>query len=162
TGTIVNDDFLPTFSVADVSGTEGNSGQKAFVFTVTLSQALTTSVTVHYATANGTAISNGDYSSTSGNLTFSAGQTSKTVSVQVKGDTLDEANETFTLNLSNASSGTTISRAQATATILNDDAAPTLSIGDASVTEGTSGTTNLVFTLTQSAATGVATTVTYS
>ncbi len=161
TGTIVNDDFPPTLSVADISATEGNSSKKAFVFTVTLNQALTTSVSVKYATANGTATSGSDYSAVSGTLTFSPGQTSKTVTVQVNGDTLYEADETFTLNLSNAS-GAIIGRSQATATILNDDTAPVISVSDASVTEGNSGTTNAVFNLTLSAASGVATTVSYS
>ena len=63
-------------------------------------------VTVQYGTANGTASAGSDYKARSGTLTFAAGETSKTVSVAVKGDTAVEANETLTLNLSGASGAT--------------------------------------------------------
>jgi len=108
-----------------------------------LSAASTSTVTVAYATANGTATAGSDYTAQSGTLTFSAGQTSKTISVVVNGDTTVEPNETFTVTLSGAS-GATIARATATGTITNDDTAalPSLSIGDATVAEGNTGTTN--------------------
>ena len=57
-------------------------------------------MTVQYATANGSATAPGDYTATSGSLTFAPGQTTKTVSVPVNGDALDEIDETFNLNLS--------------------------------------------------------------
>jgi hypothetical protein len=137
-----------SLAVADVAVNEGDTGSSNATFTVTLSPAVSGTVTVNYATSNGTATAGSDYTATSGTLTFTAGQTSKTIAVPVLGDTAIEANETFTLTLSSAS-GATLSRASATATITNDDS-PALSISDVTVTEGQSGTTNAVFTATLS------------
>ena len=94
-----------------------------FVFTVTLSAPSVTSVSVRFATTNGTATSSGktaDYSSTSGTLTFDPGETSKTISVTVRNDTTVEADETFFVNLSR-SSGAAIAVSRGTGTIRNDD-----------------------------------------
>lgn len=110
-----------SLSITDVSLTEGNSGTKIFAFTVSLTPSSTGTVTVRYATANGTATtSNRDYSSTSGTLSFNAGATSKTVNVSVRGDTRRENNETFYLNLSSAS-GASFADSQGLGTIVNDD-----------------------------------------
>ena len=119
---------LPSINISDVTISEGNSGTKNATFTVTLSAASTSSVTVNYATRNGTATagaaaSGGDYTAASGKLTFSAGQTSKTINVAVLGDTIYEPDETFYLDLS-AASGATLARTSATGTITNDDAQP--------------------------------------
>lgn len=132
---------LPEISVADVSVAEGNGGTKLLAFTVALSKAASGPVTLHYATADGTATAGSDYAAASGTLTFAAGETSKTISIAIAGDTAVEANEGFLLNLSGAS-GATIARASATGTILNDDTAPLprLSVSDISVTEGNPGT----------------------
>jgi hypothetical protein len=97
---------LPAIAINNVSVTEGNSGTLNATFTVSLFDASAQTVSVQYATANGTAtggaacISGVDYISTSGTLTFTANQISKTISVPVCGDTLDEPNETFLVNLS--------------------------------------------------------------
>jgi hypothetical protein len=80
-------------------------------------------VTVNYATGNGSASAPPDYAATSGTLTFDPGQTSKTVTVNVAGDTLDEPNETFTLQLSAPVAGT-LGTAQGTGTIVDDDEPP--------------------------------------
>src|SRR5439155_1269448 len=93
-GTITDDDGPPTLSVNNVTVTEGDSGTVNAVFTVTLAQASGLAVSVDYATADGTATAPADYTAASGTLTFAAGQTTKTVTVLVNGDTLDEANET--------------------------------------------------------------------
>jgi hypothetical protein len=121
-GTIVNDDgAVPSsLSIADVAVTEGNSGTTAANFVVTLSPAASSTVTVNYATANGTATAGSDYVAQSGTLTFTAGQTSKTIAVLVNGDTTVEPNETFVVNLTSAA-GASIADAQATGTITNDD-----------------------------------------
>ena len=153
TATITNDD-IPTLSINDVTVTEGNAGTVAAVFTATLSAASSQAVTVNFATANGTATAGSDYVAQSGNLSFTAGQTTKTVSVTVNGDTAVEPNETFVVNLT-APSGATLADAQGQGTITNDDTAvtlPTLSINDVTVTEGNSGTTTANFTVTLSAA----------
>jgi hypothetical protein len=124
-GTITNDDAPPgaaTLAVNDVTVAEGNSGTTSATFTVTRAVTTTTTVTVSYATADGTATAPGDYQATSGTLTFQPNETQKTVTVAVVGDTAVEANETFLVNLSNAS-GATISDAQGVGTITNDDQA---------------------------------------
>ena len=90
---------------------------------VSLSAASAQTVTVGYATADGTATAPADYSPASGTLTFSPGQTSKTIQVRVYGDRTAEADETFFVNLSNAS-GATIGDGQGVGTILNDDGSP--------------------------------------
>ena len=73
-GTIVNDDPLPSLSINDVTVFEGNAGTVNAVFTATLSAASGQTVTVNYATADGTAVQPADYTSTSGTLTFPWGQ----------------------------------------------------------------------------------------
>jgi len=107
-------------AVADASVLEGNRGTRRLDLTVTLSQSSADSVTANYATANGTAVATQDYAATSGTLTFQPGETSRTISVSIKGDRKREANETFSVQLSNAV-GATIEDGSATVTILNDD-----------------------------------------
>jgi len=111
----------PGITISDVSLSEGNSGTTSFDFNVMLSAASNQAVTVDYATADGTALGT-DYQSTSGTLTFAPGETSKTVSVLVNGDTTDEPTETFVVSLSNQTNST-IAKAQGTGTIINDDSA---------------------------------------
>lgn len=152
-GTIKNDDpALPSASVADVGYFEGNQSSTSLIFTVTLSGTSAQTVTVDYATADGTAtLADNDYVQASGTLTFPPGQASKTVLVPMVGDITVEPDEAFTLTLSNASNAT-IGRATATGTIRNDDVpGPGISIGDATVLEGDSGTTTLTFPVTLSA-----------
>ncbi len=86
---------LPTLSVSDASVAEGASGTAFATFTVTLSAASASTVTVSYTTLNGTATAGQDYASTVGTLTFAPGETVKTVQVPVSGDTLVELNEAF-------------------------------------------------------------------
>ncbi|MFN8094776.1 MAG: Calx-beta domain-containing protein [Vicinamibacteria bacterium] len=164
-GTITNDDTapLPTLSIGDVAVAEGNSGTSAATFTVTLSAASTSTVTVAYATANGTATAGSDYVAQSGTLTFTAGQTAKTIAVVVNGDTTVEPSETFTVTLSSPS-GATLADGVGLGTITNDDTAPlpTLSTGDVAVAEGNSGTGAATFTVTLSAASTSTVTVAYA
>jgi hypothetical protein len=98
--TIVDDE--PRVGVTSVTKNEGNSGTTPFVFTVTLSSASTATVTLNFATANGSALTPDDYTAASGSLTFAPGETSKTVTVGVKGEKLREEQEAFYVNLSNA------------------------------------------------------------
>jgi hypothetical protein len=128
-GTIVNDDPLPSFSIGNVSLTEGDSGQKTAIFTVTLSTASGQTVTVGYGTTDASATAGSDYLATSGMLTFTAGQTSQTIPVTVNGDTTFEPDENFTVTLSSPTAAT-LATSSATGTILNDDIAliPTASM----------------------------------
>jgi hypothetical protein len=151
-GTIINDDVaaVPTITINDVSQNEGNSGTTNFVFTVSLSS--TANATVNFATADGTATAGSDYAANSGTVTFtSGGPLTQTITVVVNGDTTVEPNETFFVNLSGAS-GATIADNQGVGTIINDDSAPTLAVNDASVVEGNTGFSNLVFTVSLSSA----------
>jgi hypothetical protein len=110
----------PTLAVNDVSVTEGDAGTVAATFTVTLSKASAATVAVSAKTGDGTARAPGDYRATQAALRFSPGQTTRTVSVLVKGDTRVEGNETFTLALS-APSNATIADGSGRATIVDDD-----------------------------------------
>jgi hypothetical protein len=109
-----------------VTQTERNSGQRSFNFTVSLSASSSQTVTVNYATENGTATGGGacrnatDYLTRNGTLSFSPGTTTRTVSVPVCGDKTPEQNETFHVNLSGAVSAT-VTDGQGVGTIVNDD-----------------------------------------
>ena len=105
-------------SVADARANEGTDAAAAFE--VRLSNAAAGTVTVDYATADGTATAGADYTATSGTLTFAPGETSKWVNVPVLDDAVDEGEETFTLRLSNAT-GAPIGDGEAVGTITNDD-----------------------------------------
>ncbi|NOT55085.1 MAG: hypothetical protein HOP18_10805, partial [Deltaproteobacteria bacterium] len=143
-------DVLRILTINDVTRAEGNSGVASFIFTVSLSPASSSPVMVNYATVNGTAAAGSDYTATSGTLTFNPGETTKTVTVVVAGDSTAELNETFLVNLSGAS-GASIADGQGRGTILNDDG-PTLRINDIPATEGNVGNKNFVFTVTLSPA----------
>ncbi|SHO67271.1 chitinase [Pseudoxanthobacter soli DSM 19599] len=156
---------LPALSVADASVSEGNSGTTHLMFTVTLSAASTTPVTVGYATGNGTATAGSDYKALTGTLTFAPGETSKVVHIEVNGDTVVEGNETLNLTLSSPS-GATIADGSAVGTIVNDDVAaplPTVSIAGASFGEGDAGEPGHgMFVVTLSAASTTPVTVAYT
>ena len=133
-----------------MSVTEGNTGTVAATFAVTLSAASTQTVTVTYATSNGTATAGSDYQAKSGTLTFAPGETSKPVTVLVNGDRVAEPNETFFVNLSGPTNAT-IGDGQGVGSILDDE--PRISISDVSKKEGKKNqTTQFTFTVTLSAA----------
>ncbi|WP_421800255.1 Calx-beta domain-containing protein [Haliscomenobacter sp.] len=149
-GTILNDDAA-TISIDDVTKVEGDAGTTDFEFTVTLSKVVSTAVSFDFTTAGITATSGVDFNPNSNTITFpanGAGQT-QTITVQVNGDVLGEANETFTVDLSNivGSPSVTFADAQGLGTIEDDDLA--FSINDVSIAEGNAGTTNLTFTVTR-------------
>ena len=108
-------------SVADAQVKEGPDATLAFA--VTLDRVRHAAVTVDYATRDGTAVAGADYTNTSGTLTFVAGETRKTVDVQVLADSHDEGSETMTLALSNAT-GARIADGEATGTIDNSGSIP--------------------------------------
>ena len=105
-------------SVADASANENTDS--GLEFAVTLDRSSTLTVTVDYATSNGTATAGQDYTATSGTLSFSPGDTAKTVTVPVLNDAIDDGIETMTLTLSNASNAR-IADGSATGTIENSD-----------------------------------------
>src|SRR5262245_49231763 len=93
-----------------------------FTFTVTLSVAYDQPVTMSYRTADGTAMTgDNDYVARTGTLTFAPGETTKTITIEVKGDSKKEADETFFLELFGNSSNSLFTKKRGTGTILNDD-----------------------------------------
>ncbi|MEW6471773.1 MAG: Calx-beta domain-containing protein, partial [Actinomycetota bacterium] len=149
-----------TLSVDNVSAVEPAVGSRALVFTVTLTRADADPVTVDYATVDGTATADQDYVATAGTLDFGTAGTTRTVRVSILADSLDEADETFALRLSGASTGQT--QLDATATIADADAPPSLSVGNARVVEGDSGPVHATFAVSLSAPSGQPVTVDYS
>jgi hypothetical protein len=120
--TIVDDD-VPAITITDITENEGNAGTTSFTFTLTLSLVSTSVVSVDFATADGTATAGSDYSAASGTVTFPPGMLTQTVTVSVLGDGGVENDETFVMDLTNATNGS-IADNQATGTIVNDDAFP--------------------------------------
>ena len=159
--TIVNDDPVPQISISNPSVTEGNTGTVNGNFSVTLSNPSSSVITVNYATADGTAVAGLDYTAVSGVVSFSAGATSRTITVPIIGDTLAEPNETFTVNLS-APVNATLATTQATGTILDNDPQPSIRITDLTLTEGDTGTIDAVLTVTLSAASSFPISVNYA
>ena len=114
----------PLLSVTDAEATEGDDG--ALGFTVRLDREARSEVTADYATADGTATAGTDYTATSGTLTFTPGETAKTVQVPVADDGDEDDGETLTLRLSNASgAGVWSEGGEATGTIHNREAEET-------------------------------------
>ena len=146
----ITDNDGPSLSIADSDLIEGDSGSTICQFVVTLSESSPETVTIDYDFADATAASS-DYSATAGTLTFAPTVTTQTIDVTIHGDTDVEPNETYLVNLSNASHAV-IANAQATGTIIGDDG-PLLSISDVVLDEGDSGTQNLQLTVTLSEAT---------
>ena len=134
-----SDPALPSLAIGDVSVFEGDSGNVIASFVVSLSAASQETVEVDYATADGSATSPADYEGGSGSLTFSPGETQKTIAIVINGDATVEADETFVVQLATAT-GATISDGVGQGVIRNDDAPPVvtpdLSVNDVTVAEG--------------------------
>jgi hypothetical protein len=162
-GTITNDDQVPDISIDDRSVTEGDSPSTTIMtFNVTLSNPSDQTVTVEYTTNDDTAtIAGADYAAASGTVTFDPGQTAKTVDVTVNGDVTHESDETFTVDLSNASNANLLDDS-GQGTITDDDASPTISVANASVAEGIVGDATLSFDVTLSVASASVVTVDYT
>jgi Calx-beta domain-containing protein/VCBS repeat protein len=143
----------PPVSINDVSVIEGDTGTVNANFTVSLSTVAAVDVTVHYETAAGTAAAGSDYLSASGDVTIPAGQMSQTISIVVQGDTRDEYDEQFFVNLSSPG-GFLIADSQGVGTIVDDDDPPLVTINDVSGNEGNRSTTSFTFTVSLSEASG--------
>ena len=152
TVTLSNDDQA-YMSVSDASITEGNTGTRKASVTVTLSNPSSQKISVHYATQDGTAQAGSDYTALSGTLNFAPGETSKILQIPVIGDTTQENDETFMVQLSAASNALLNSAASAasaaTVTILNDDN-PVVFISNTTQAEGSTDGGNATVTVTLS------------
>ena len=156
TGTIVNNDGaaipapVPYVAVGDKWVKEGNTGTVTVPVTVGLSWAAASTVSVQVSTANGTAGAADFTALAPTTVSFTAGQTSKTVNISVKNDTAHEANETFQVKLT-ALTGVAAGDTTATVTILDDDGPLSLGARDTWVLEGQDGTRTAVFNVQLSA-----------
>ena len=147
-----------SFSIADAATFEGTGGSHAISFTVTRLGDASAAGTVDYNVSfagGGFSASAGDIASLlSGTVAFNAGETSKTLTLDLVTDANPEADETFTVTLSNPSSGA-LGDALAIGTIVNDDGAPPfVVVADVTQIEGNAGTTSLLFTVTRTGGTG--------
>ena len=158
--TINDDDPQPVVSIDDVSHAEGDAGTTTFDFTVSLSRPSSRTVSVDFATADGTATSPSDYGTSTGTITFAPGDLTATTSVDVSGDTTAESDETFTVVLSDPVRAT-LGDASGTGTIVNDDSQASLAIDDVTHAEGDFGQTSYSFTVTLSGPLAVVATVAY-
>jgi hypothetical protein len=155
----------PNITIGDVTVVEGNSGTTNAVFTIQASPAPKNccALQVAWTTAPSTASAPADYVTSSGTVTLSRSTSSQTVAVPVVGDTLDEANETFVVNLSNlVGSPGTIADGQGAATITDNDPLPVVSVDDVTVAEGDAGTTSATFTVSLSTVSGRSVTVNWA
>lgn len=162
--TITDNETQPTLSIDDAADVTEASGTVNATFTIRLSSASTQDVLVSWITGNDSppsAVAGTDYYSGSGNVTFTAGQTTKTITVQIKDDLLDEANEYFVVNVSTAASGILTGDLQGRAKIVDDDATPTIYFNPATVSQ-TESTTTMTFTVWISAISGQNVSVQYT
>ncbi len=151
-GTINNDDSTTVSLNGNVANNEGNSGPTPFVFTLTRVGDTSGAASVDYDVSGtgGNAADAADFTGgpfPSGSANFGAGSANTTITINVKGDTTVEPNETFLVTLSNPSAGMVIGTGTATGTINNDDANVINMGGDVSNSEGNSGTTAFSFTV---------------
>ena len=141
-GTATTYDFepVPSIIISDVSQFEGTGGTTNFIFNLTLSEAVSQTVTVDYTTADNTATAADlDYTpvTVAGTATFTPGTTTTTITIVVTADNKHELDESFFVNLANPQFAT-IADPQAIGTIQNDDAQPTIAfVADVAQAEGT-------------------------
>ena len=150
---------MPSVSFSTGSFTFSETGGTQAI-TVRLSNAYNSTVTVRYATSNGSAASGSDYTATSGTLTFAPGETSKTFSIPIINDVLVEPSETIQLTLSAPVSATLGTQRTATVSITDNDV-PTVSFSQASKS-ASEATTSASFTVTLSSASTKSVTVKYA
>ena len=153
----INDVPPPSFAISNATAvSEGSS----LTFSVTKTGTTSSSYSVNYATANGTAASGSDYNATSGTLTFAAGGTSsQTITVTTLTDSVIESPETVLVNLSGQTGGATITTGQGSGTINDVPPPPSFAIGNATaVSEGSP----LTFTVTKTGTTSSTYSVNYA
>ena len=148
--TISSDSAIDTssanLSIDNVTASE-SAGEATF--TVSLSNPFSQTITVDYATSDDTASAGTDYNKTNGTLTFLPGETSKTITVSITGDNVDEIDEKATITLSSPNNAT-IDDATGILTVTDDDSPPSLSIDDVEIDEGTSATFTVSLSSTSS------------
>lgn len=131
-------------SIGDVSLLEGDMGTVSALFPVTLAPPSALPISVNYSTFNQTAITGSDYTANSGTVNFSPGEVTKYITVTVSGDTNDELNETFSIELTEPVNSDILD-GSAIGTIIDDDGLPSITISDVSINEGNTGSLNATF-----------------
>jgi hypothetical protein len=157
---IVNDDAVPTLSVDSTFVTEGNVGTQNAVFNVRLSNPTFQSVSFNFATADDTAIAGSDYVAASGLHTLAPGETFSSITVSVSGDTIDEADERFFLDVSNVQNAIAPT-GRAAAIIINDDSPPKIAFSFPNINL-TEANVTILLGVTRSGSTANAATVDYT
>ncbi len=148
-GTILNDDPIPTLTVAGGQLAEGDAGETPLRFFLRLSNPSSESIRLQLATLEGTARAGEDFVNLQNNLTFLPGETTRSVFVGLRGDTKDEFDERFLLESKVIGTNAIPLVVSAEATIVDDDDPPFLTFQEqVSVLEGDDGTTNMVFQFT--------------
>ena len=122
----------------------------SFNLNVTRTNGTAGTVTVNYATADGTATAPLDYTTTSGTLVFNDGETSKSINIPINDNNIPEGSHFLTITLSNPTGGAVLGNITKTQLSIQDNDDPTVSIDDVSKAEGNSGTTAFTFTVTSS------------
>ncbi len=117
-----------TFSIDDVTLNEGDAGTTDFTFTVTRALGDDGAVSVDYSLQNGTTDAADFVSTLGGTINFADGETSRTITIQVAGDTLVEAHETFRVILANATGGATITDGVGSGIILSEELPPVANV----------------------------------
>ena len=143
--TIVSDDPKPALSITGSVASEASDNQTA---TITLSAASGLDTTVNYSSSNGTASAGTDYVAISDNVTFSAGETSKTIYVSITPDNTSEENENYTIALTGSDNNSDIgANSSATMQINDDDPDPTLNIAATTAVSEDNTTANVLVSL---------------
>ena len=146
TGTIQNDDVAALVSIGDQQALEGNSAATAFSFPVTLDRPAPATIKVGYTTVADTAVSPTDFTAKTGTVNFAAGASIATITVSVKGDVIEEANEVFSVQLTGVTQGPAVlDDDTGEGLILNDDVTAVASIFDTNGLEGNTGTKAMSF-----------------
>ncbi|MEX2113552.1 MAG: Calx-beta domain-containing protein, partial [Pirellulales bacterium] len=158
TGTILNDDV--DLSINDISIVEGNFGTSNAVFTLSSLGTINETITVNYATTNGTAVGGLDYVPQVGQATLDPTRSTTTIVVPIINDTFNEATEAFFLNLSQAINGRIV-KSVGTATIIDNDPLPAFYVNDAFITTDFAGLVGAVFTVALDNKSGRTVTVQY-
>src|SRR5206468_808762 len=135
----------PELRVGDASVSEGTGTNTTATITLSLNGPASVATSIHWATADGSAVAGSDYLAGSGTVTFAAGATTAQITVTLLGDAVYEPNETFKILLSNPI-GLNLADGTGVVTILNDDRG--LSVGNATITEGDTGTSTVNVTIT--------------
>ena len=149
TGTITDDDPEPSIaSISNATVAEGNTGTVDATITVTLSAASGKQITVPFVTTPGSASEGSDYEAQSGNLVFAPGQTSRPIVIKVKGDTLFESDEKFSVGITDPINAAPGADSVGEITITDDDSSPTPTVNNPSAPEGNTGLTDLAFDVT--------------